>query len=180
MKSLRTLPPAAFVVLALLAACFGTGTASGQDSKVRSDNWDKLKSLTPGQQIRIVTNDVRSYEGGFESLTNEAITLRLASGEQTLAREDILRISEAGRNPQGRNMLLGTAVGAGAGLVIGAAINNRIWDNVNCTEGPAFHCSGPPNPHWGIILSAAGGLGGVIIGGRVPTGGWHDLYRARR
>jgi hypothetical protein len=54
MKSLRTLSPAAFLVLALLAACFSTGVASGPDSKRRSSSWDNLKSLTPGQGIRVV------------------------------------------------------------------------------------------------------------------------------
>jgi hypothetical protein len=38
MKSLRTLSPAVFLVLALLGACFSTGTASGQDSKGRSSS----------------------------------------------------------------------------------------------------------------------------------------------
>jgi len=180
MKSLRTLSPAAFLLLALLGVCFSTGMASGTDSKGRLSSWDSLKSLTPGQEIRVITNSLESYQGEFESLTDDGITLRQATGEQSLAREGILRVSQnTGRNHQGRNLLIGTAVGAGAGLAIGTAVNNHIWNSANCTEGPAFGCSGPPNPHWSIILTPAGGLAGAIIGGRVPTGGWRDVYRAR-
>ena len=81
------------LVLALLGACFSTWAATGQDAKGRSSSWDNLKSLTPGQEIRVVTNNVKSYQGKFDSLSGDGITLRQAAGEQTLARKDILRVS---------------------------------------------------------------------------------------
>jgi hypothetical protein len=113
MKSLRTLSPAGFLVLALLAACFSTGAANGQDSKGRSSSWDNLKSLTPGQEIRVVMNDVKSYQGEFESLSDDGITLRQAAGTQTLARQDVLRVSSKGQNHQSRNTLIGAVVEQG-------------------------------------------------------------------
>jgi hypothetical protein len=39
-------------------------------------------------------------------------------------------------------------------------------------------CGYPPNPHWGIILTPVGGLAGTVVGKLIPTGGWHDVYRA--
>jgi hypothetical protein len=180
MKSLRTFSPAGFLVLALLGACFSTRLASGQDSKGRSRSWDNLKSLTPGQEIRVVMNNVESYQGEFESLSDGGITLRLAAGEQTLARQDILRVSQKiGQDHTTRNALIGTVVGAGAGLGIGLAANHVIWSHVNCTEGPRFACGYPPNPHWGIILTPVGGLAGAVVGAAIRTGGWHDVYRAQ-
>jgi hypothetical protein len=179
MKSLRTLSPAGFLALALLGACFSTGTASGRESKGPSSNWDNLKSLMPGQETRVVTTDAKSYQGEFESLSDDGITLRQAAGEQTLARINILRVSrKLGPDHQQRNALIGMVVGAGAGLGIGLAANHVIWSHVNCTEGPAFNCAGPPNPHWGIILTAAGGLAGSLMGGFIPKSAWHDVYRA--
>jgi hypothetical protein len=180
MKSLRTLSLAGFLVLALLAACFSTWAASGQDSKGRSSSWDNLKSLRPGQEIRVVIKNVKSYQGKFESLSDNGITLRQAAGEQTLARQDVLRVSwKKGLNHGTRNAVIGTVVGAGAGLVIGLAANHVIWSHVNCTEGPDFGCGYPPNPHWGIILTPVGGLAGALIGAFIPTGGWREVYRAR-
>ncbi|MGH9449677.1 MAG: hypothetical protein ACRD11_03965 [Terriglobia bacterium] len=176
MKSLRTLSPIAFLILALLGACFGAATASGQGPKVRSSSWDNLKSLTPGQEIRVVMNNLESYQGKFESLSDGGITLRQAAGEQTLARKDILRVSgKVGQNHRVRNMLIGMAVGAGAGLVIGRI---PYFVTRNCTEGPAFNCGSPPNPHLEEALTPVGGLAGAALGAAIPTGGWHDVYRA--
>ena len=177
MKSLRTLSPAGFLVLALFAACFCTRAASGQHSKGRSSSWENLKSLTRDMEIRVVMKNVKSYQGEFESLSDDGITLRQAAGGQTLARKDILRVSwMKGQNHQSRNTLTGAAVGAGAGLGIGLAANHVIWSDVNCDIGP--ECSPPPNPHWSKILTPVGGLAGAAIGASLPTGGWHDVYRA--
>jgi len=176
MKSLRMLSPVGFLLLALLGACFSAGTASGRDPKERSSSWDNLKSLTPGQEIRVVMNNVKSYQGKFQSLSDDGITLRQAVGEQTLARKDILRVSKRGQNHRVRNVLIGTVVGASAGLVIGLG---PYYVQRNCTEGPEFGCGYPPNSHYVKVLMPVGGLGGAAIGAAKPTGGWHDAYRAR-
>jgi hypothetical protein len=179
MKSLRTLSPAGFLVLALLAACFSTWAARSQDSQGRSSSWDNLKSLTPGQEIRVVMNNVKSYQGEFESSSDTGITLRQATGEQTLARKDVLRVSIKGKNHRTRNAVIGAAVGAGVGLAAGLEADHVIWDHANCTEGPLFHCGYPPNPHWALIGTPVVGLAGAVIGAVIPTGGWHEVYRAR-
>jgi len=177
MKSLRTHSSAGFLVLALLAACFSAGAASGQDSKGRSTSWDHLKSLTPGQEIRVVINNFKSYQGEFRSLSDNGISLRQAAGEQTLARKDVLRVSQKkGQNHRARNAVIGALIGAGAGLGIGLS---PYLVQRNCTEGPAFNCGSPPNPHLVEILMPVGALAGAAIGAIVPTGGWHDVYRAR-
>jgi hypothetical protein len=177
MKSFRTLSSAGLLVVVLLAGSFSTGVASGQDSNGRSTNWDNLKSLTPGQVIRVVTNNFKFYQGKFESLRDDGITLRQAAGEQTLVRKDIFRVSQKMGEDHGvRNTLAGAAVGAGSGLATGVIANHVIWSHVNCDEGP--ECSPPPNPHWGIILTPVGFLGGAAIGGALSTHAWRDLYRA--
>jgi hypothetical protein len=177
MKSFRTL--SSFLVLALLGGCFAAGTASAQDSKGRSSSWENLKSLTPGQEIRVIMNNFKSYQGEFESFSDDGITLRQAAGKQTLVRNDVFRVSQKlGQDHQTRNALTGMVVGAGSGLGIGLAANHVIWSQVNCDEGPAFNCGYPPNPHWGIILTPAGFLAGALIGAAIPTHAWRDIYRA--
>ena len=179
MKSLRALSPAGFLLLALLPACFSTGVASGQGSKGRTSSWDNLKSLAPGQEIRVVMNNVKSYQGEFESLSDDGITLRQAAGEQMLPRQDVLRVSRKGQNHRTRNAVIGAVVGAGVGLGGGLEANHVIWSHANCTLGPLFSCGYPPNPHWEIIGPPVVALAGAVIGAVVPTGGWHEVYRAR-
>jgi len=176
MKSLRTLSPAALLVLALLAACFSTGAASGQDSKGRSSHWDHLKSLTPGEEIHVVTKNFQRYQGEFRSLSDDGMTLRQAAGEQTLERTDVLRVFAKGKSHRARNATIGAVIGAGAGLGIGL-IPYHVQRN--CTLGPAFHCGYPPNPHLLEALTPLGALAGAVIGAVLPTGGWHTVYRAR-
>ncbi len=167
------------VLVSGLAALLIQSTALVSLAAARSRknaNWDNLKSLTPGQEIRVVMNNGKSYEGEFESLSDGGITLRQAAGEQTLARKDFLRVSQKkGQNHGVRNTLIGMAVGAGAGLVIGLT---PYFVQRNCTEGPAFSCGYPPNPHLVEALTPVGGLVGAAVGAAIPTGGWHDVYRA--
>jgi len=175
LKSLRTLAPAGSLVLALLGPCISIGTASGQDSKGRLSSWGNLKSLTPGQEIRVVVRSVKSYQGKFESLSDSGITLRQAGGEQTLARKDVFRVSRKGQDHHAQNALFGAILGAGAGLVIGLS---PYYIQRNCTLGPAFNCGYPPNAHWVKVLTPLGGVGGFVVGALIPSGGWHDVYRA--
>ena len=178
MKFLRTLSPAGFLVLALLAACFTTRAASDQDSKEQLSRWENLKSLTRGQEILVVMNNVKSYRGKFESLSHDGITLQQSAGEQTLPREDVLRVSCKDQSHRARNILIGAAAGAGLGLVAGLEADHVINTNANCTEGPAFGCGYPPNPHWALIGTPVVAGAGAAIGAVIPTGGWRDLYRS--
>ncbi len=168
MKSLRTFSSAGFLVLALLAACLSTGVASGQDSKGGLSSWDNLKSLTRGEETRVVMNNLKFYQGEFESLSDAGITIRQRAGEQTLARQDVLRVSRKGQNHRKRNAVIGAVVGAGLGLGGGLAADHAI-----CTICPAT-----PR-YWALIGPPVVGLAGAAIGAVIPTGGWHDVYRAR-
>jgi hypothetical protein len=178
MKSHAMLSSLGYLILVLLATCLSPGAACGQDSKARLSDGDNLKSLTPGQAIRVVTKDVEYYQGEFESLRDDGITLRQKAREQTLARNDILRVSlKSGKSHAVRNTIIGAAIGAGVGLGMGVLANNRVWYDANCTEGADFSCAGPPYPHWEIMLTAAGALAGTAIGAGISTRGWHDVYR---
>jgi hypothetical protein len=147
------------------------------DRQAANASWGNLKTLRPGQEIRVVLNDVKSYQGEFQALSDDGITLRQAAGEQTLARQDILRVSSKAQKHRWRNALIGTAVGAGAGLGIGAAADHSS-NNSKC--GGTGFCFGGMFPNLGKeVLTPVGALAGAVVGAVMPTGGWHDVYRAR-
>ena len=134
------------------------------------DSWDNVKQLKPGQQIRVVLNDAKSYTGQMGSVSDEGLVIRTGGGEQTVARQNILRVSSQGKSHRGRNALIGLAVGAGAGVVIGVA-SPEVGQG-KCAQGSCINAASAALA--GFVGAAVGtGLGAVL-----PTDGWHDVYRA--
>jgi len=136
------------------------------DPQAANPAWDNLKTLSPGQEIRVVLKDAKSYQGEFQSSSDDGITLRQPGGGRTLARQDVLRVSSKGKKHRGRNALICAAVGAGAGLGVGAAADHSSQNTII------------PLHHWGLAVGAPlGALLGAGGGALLPTGGWHDVYR---
>jgi hypothetical protein len=134
------------------------------------DSWDSLKQLASGQQIRIVLNDAKSYGGRFQSVSNDGLIVRTGGGEQTFERQNVLRVSTKGRSHRGRNALIGLAVGAGAGVIV--AVASPELGTGKCAQGSCVDAG---------TVSMVGFWGGALgagLGAAIPTGGWHDVYRA--
>lgn len=148
------------LALGLLLGLFAAAPLGAANPPKASASWDNLKALAPGDDVRIVLNDKKSYRGKFHSATDNAIVARLAKGDQTFDRTNILRVSTKGQSHRLRNALLGAAVGAGIMAVAGLAAPSDQKEYV----------------YIGVPVVAAWGAG---IGAFVPTGGWHDVYRAR-
>jgi hypothetical protein len=180
MKFPKKLLAATSLVFGLWGLTFGAVAARAHDSSVLNGKWNDLKFLKPGQEIRVVTNDLDSYRGEIESVSDEGITLRPKKRELTIDRKKIFRISQKlEESHRTRDALLGAAIGAGAGLATGLLANKVIRDRRTCTEGPEFSCAPPPFTHWGATLTPAGaGLGGTM-GAVLSSGGWIDIYRTR-
>ena len=156
------------VIETLLLLCLVSGCSLAQSPQ---SNWDNLKQLAPGQQIRIVLNDAKSYKAGFQSVTDDAIVVRLANDDQTFERQSVLRVSTQGKNHRRRNALIGLAVGTGAGIIVGVA--SPELGQGKCAQGSCV------NAGTASLTGAAGAAAGAVVGAVIPTGRWHDVYRAR-
>jgi hypothetical protein len=136
-------------------------------------DWNNLKRLGRGDQVRVVRRDSSSYTGEIQAVGDGAITVRTGPAEKTFSREDVLRVSVKGRSHRRRNALLGLLIGAGAGVAV----------NVAFPEMGAGRCAQP----WPACVdagsaAAVGLLGGAIgaaAGAAIPTGRWQEVYRAR-
>jgi len=157
------LSPLQVSVIALLAIVSFAPLAAAVPREDKR-NWDNLKQLAPNQQVRIVLNDAKSYRGDFQSVSDGAVVVRVATGVQSFAKENVLRVSTNGASHPGRNALIGAVVGFGAGTAIVAAA---------CASDD---CRGAVAP---ILGATAGTPAGALVGFLIPTGGWHDVYRAR-
>jgi len=158
-----------YVVLWGLTACLSTGLANAQGAGAPSNqhhgNWDKVKQLSVGREVLVVENDAKSFQGKLKSVSDESITIGLTTGDETLAKGSILRVSWRGASHRWRNTGLGAGIGAGGGAGIAAAAGN------------------PTGFGWSRGLNAAVGaviglVAGAAVGAALPTGGWHEVYRA--
>ena len=149
---------------------FAMNPVFGSDDSVNYQaGWGNLGQLLQGQEIRVRKNDGKSIRGNFRSVTGEAIVLSMTSGDQTISRPSVLRISIKRKGHRGRNALIGAGIGAGAGLGGGAAIPT-------CPSG---NCIGPNHVQSMWLGAGLGAILGAVVGAVIPSGGWRDIYRAR-
>ncbi len=122
-------------------------------------NWDNLKQLLPGEEVKVVLKDGKPHRGLLQTVTDEDLVLRQATGDQKFARQNILRVSSKGQSQRGRNAAIGAGIGA---VAMGAAVAVAIGSG------------------WGMLFGLPGGGLGAIVGAVLPTGGWHDVYRVTK
>ena len=153
------------VVIGLLSLMAAPALQAG-GSKTNTTNWDNLKTLNPGAKTQIVLKDQKSYVGKFQTASDAAIVVRSETGDQTFSRQDVLRISTNGKSHRLRNALIGFGVGAGVGLGVGAAGDSSCGGN----------CFFPKLGE--EVFTPVGAIVGAGVGAALPTGRWHDVYRA--
>lgn len=153
------------IVLLLLWAAIPLGLIA-RDRNL--DSWDNLKQLRPGQKIEVVDMGMRPAVGTFVNVTDEGITLKRqnASGQMTVNRADVYRVTLHAASKRLRNALIGAGI-IGAIVAVPAVITGIICSN----EGG--DCTG--RVAGAIALGAGAGAG---LGAAVPS--YPTIYRAKR
>ena len=147
---------------ALILSTFG---ATASPLRAAKSDWNNLNDLKPGQQIRVVLNGAKTYEGPFKALDHDGIILGRAAGGQTFARRDVLRIYSKSKNHRVRNLVIGAGIGATLAAIAVKVNSSSIFEN-----------TGTRDIGW---ICPVGVVGFTIIGAAIPTGGWHEVYRVR-
>ena len=157
----RTANPNSIIAGTIVGAAMVAALCKASPPSDRTD-WSNLRPLVQGEEIRVVLNDGKSFRARFETFSEEAMVVSVATGREALARKDVLRVSTQGTPHVRWNIAIGMVVGAAAGA--GAvALTCRHTD-----------CTGPV-----VGIGALFGIPvGALVGGVMPTGGWHDVYRA--
>lgn len=111
---------------------------------------------------------METLHGPFVSVSEEGISLRVGKNPQSIERAKVVRVSVRDTSHRKRNMLIGAAVGVGAGLAIAIPTVGICSNEGNCgtaqTAGAALAVAG---------LGAAGaGLG--------ATPGSRTIYRVKK
>jgi hypothetical protein len=144
--------------LAILLACAIAATAQSS-----SQDWNVVKALAPSTDVRVRT--ARTVRGTIQSANDDSLILNSGKGQETLARQEISRVSVRERGHRKRNALIGTAVGA----VVGAGLGFM------CLKA----CFGSTSELRGIFAATTAGVAGTgaMIGAVIPTGGWREVYK---
>jgi len=152
---------ALLLLLLLLAA--GPSLRAAEKS-----DWGNLKQVAPGQTIKVKATDGKSSQGELESVSDDALALRLAGGDRSFPRETVQRVSIKRDGHRGKHALIGAVIGAGGGLGAGIAVDQCTPTVIVCTgnQGKA-------------ILTPGFALLGAGIGALLPAGGWREVYRSR-
>jgi len=127
-----------------------------------AQNWDTVKALTTGTEVRIVTSS-HAIHGEMIRATDDTLVVTSGKGQEMFTHQEVTRVSIRKKGHRLWNTLLGFGAGTGIGLGIGAASEAgcRGWFcGLNTAAG-------------GVI----GAVGGTVAGAVWPTGGWREVYK---
>jgi hypothetical protein len=139
---------------------------ASQFSLAQRGDWENVKQLPQGQDVKVRLLNGKSYRGPIQSVTDDRIIL--GSG-QSVQKPDVQKVLSKGRSHRGRHALIGAGIGAAAGLGFGAAVDN------DCTK-TSFFCTGNSGKAIATPLFAVVGL---AIGAALPSSRWHEVYRGK-
>lgn len=109
------------------------------------NDWDRVKSLAPGVELRVSLERARVLKGRLVEATDDALTLRVRDALQTLPSTQVIRIYRLDRDSMTNGILLGLAIGSGVGTAWGAL------------AGAGHDIRAAYAVPWGLLIGAAAG-----------------------
>jgi hypothetical protein len=135
-------PTAIVIILSLVLPSF----AFPIQSPSPPSGWERLKSITHGQNLLVKMRGGKKINGKLENVSESNLELSVKGNPSTLGSADVLRVYRLKGRPVVKATLLGAVIGAGSGAAMGAiAGQNDTW------FGPG-------------LRAAAGGAVGLAIG----------------
>jgi hypothetical protein len=136
-----------------LVCIFGLSCVSLAQNK---NAWSNLNGLHAGQKIEIVDTQSKKHSGTFVSASDTAISYSEATGDHSIEKQNVrsVKLLEHQRRP--RHVLIGAAIGAGAGAAVMAA----GWKDDGYVGGKGVGAA---------VGAAIGGIVGAVVGALLPT-----------
>lgn len=150
----------------MLLASIAVAPANARSRREKPEHsWDNLKKLRVGEEIQVVYGREQYLNGRFLGFTSEGISVQwgvVNRHDETIPREDVIRVIASRPNQRVKNGLIGVAAGAAAG-----GLPKEFWRN--------RYYSGP------IDLDEIGAAIGAVFGGVIGALSSPDatIYEAR-
>lgn len=137
-------------------------------AQIDKTSWTNLSGLQPGQNIQVVDSSSKKHTGTFINISETAISLQVASGEQSIQRQDVRIVKLMANKRRARNTLvggaLGGAIGAGTGAIIGAATHKGCTSGTFCLDIIGEGGSAGLGAGAGFLAGATiGGVAGAVV-----------------
>lgn len=127
----------------------------------QTSDWAVMKQLLPTQKVKIKTADGKSHVGRVRLITDVSVQI---DKDQPIQKQEVEQVLLWNSGHHGRNALIGLALGAGAGAILGGA---------SCGPGSFVsrgQCIAVGAPFFGGV--------GAGIGALIPAHGqWREVYR---
>lgn len=127
-----------------------------------SNQWGNFARLKPGSRITVIQTGGLRLEGNYLSFSDTAIRLGTVSGEYSIEKERVVRVSTRPAHRRLRNILIGLGAGAGVGAAVWAG-SHRNDD---------FYTA--------LIIAPGSAAVGAVVGALIPTSLSTTVYRADR
>lgn len=131
-----------------------------------TQNWANLESLRVGDRIGIIQSDLKRVEGQYQGSTDAGLTIH-TDQNVTLPKDSVVRVYRRPHLSRKKRVLLGAAIGAGAGGAVGGGLANA-----SNNEG-FFGYNGAV----GVTIGGGAGVGAAI--GAATGGGYHTVYQRK-
>jgi hypothetical protein len=140
---------------------------SAQPSQVP---WANLSTLRAGQSIQVVDINAKKHSGIFVSVSDTAISYRETSSEHSIQKQDVRSVKIVDNKHRGHNVLVGLAVGGGAGAGVGAIIGVATYKGCP-SQGFCLDIvsRGDQAAIAAVIGFAGGAITGAVVGALSPA-----------
>ena len=115
--------------------------------------WENLRRLSPGDSIEVVVKD-HNEKGTFVSTSADTLTMKTGSGETSLARPDITKVTSKSGFHRARNILIGIGVGAAIALIMDSTLGTILRNESNPANARAVI--------WAVPIAAGAGVGAAL------------------
>lgn len=113
---------ALIVNIVLLTLWANANTAIAQQVSDAARAWETVKTLAPGESLRVRLKDGKNVEGRVRSVSDTLLVLTRGTGTNDLNRDSISKVYRLVRRSAGRSIGKSAAMGAGIGFGISAGV----------------------------------------------------------
>ena len=143
------------ITLLLITAIVGNQNATyAQSASTNSPKWDSLRSLSIGDDVMIELKSGKEEKGKLDAVSDDSLSMSRKNKRKDFNRSDIRKIYRLKKKNPTKAVLIGAAVGfgAGAGTIAG------IGGDDGASASPEFIIGG------GLIGAGIGSLVGLAAG----------------